>query len=305
MVNYLVRRIGESLALILGVLILVFFMVRLTGDPVGQMLPKEAPPEQREAFAREMGLDQPLAVQFAEYMGGVFRGDFGDSLRQRRPTLEIIGERLPATFELALAALFFAMLVAIPLGLAGGMRPGKPVDVLARGVGLAGQTVPNFWLGMLLIVWFAVDLGWFPAFGRDDLSSIVLPAVALGFAGMGQLVRLTRSSVLEVRKSDYVRTAQAKGLRGRVVSLKHVLPNVAIPIISVMGIQFTYLLGGSVYIEVVFAWPGLGTLLETAIRDTDFPLVQAITIFLSLVAISIHLLTDLLYGVIDPRLRVA
>jgi peptide/nickel transport system permease protein len=305
MANYLVRRIGESLALILGVLILVFFMVRLTGDPVGLMLPKEAPPEQREAFAREMGLDQPLAVQFADYMGGVFRGDFGDSLRQRRPTLEIIGERLPATFELALAALFFAMLVAVPLGLAGGMRPGKPVDALARGVGLAGQTVPNFWLGMLLIVWFAVDLGWFPAFGRDDLSSIVLPAVALGFAGMGQLVRLTRSSVLEVRKSDYVRTAQAKGLRGRVVSLKHVLPNVAIPIISVMGIQFTYLLGGSVYIEVVFAWPGLGTLLETAIRDTDFPLVQAITIFLSLVAISIHLLTDLLYGVIDPRLRVA
>jgi peptide/nickel transport system permease protein len=303
--NYLVRRIGESLALIIGVLILVFFMVRLTGDPVGLMLPKEAPPEQREAFAREMGLDQPLPVQFAEYMGGVFRGDFGDSLRQRRPTLEIIGERLPATFELALAALFFAMLVAIPLGLAGGMRPGRPVDVVARGVGLAGQTVPNFWLGMLLIVWFAVDLGWFPAFGRDDLSSIVLPAVALGFAGMGQLVRLTRSSVLEVRKSDYVRTAEAKGLRGRVVSLKHVLPNVAIPIVSVLGIQFTYLLGGSVYIEVVFAWPGLGTLLETAIRDTDFPLVQAITIFLSLVAISIHLLTDLLYGVIDPRLRVA
>jgi peptide/nickel transport system permease protein len=197
------------------------------------------------------------------------------------------------------------MLVAVPLGLAGGMRPGGPLDLLARGVGLAGQTVPNFWLGMLFIVWFAVDLGWFPAFGRDGPSSLVLPAVALGFAGMGQLVRLTRSSVLEVRKSDYVRTARAKGVAARVVSLRHVLPNVAIPIVSVLGIQFTYLLGGSVYIEVVFAWPGLGTLLETAIRDTDFPMVQAITIFLSLFAISIHLLTDLVYGAIDPRLRMA
>ena len=238
-------------------------------------------------------------------MTGVARGDFGDSLRQRRPTLEIVAERLPATFELALAALAFAVLASVPLGLAGGMRPGTWVDALARGVGLAGQTVPNFWLGMLFIVWFAVGLGWFPAFGRDGFDSIVLPAVALGFAGMGQLVRLTRSAVLEVRRSDFVRTAQAKGVAGARVSLKHVLPNVAIPIVSVLGIQFTYLLGGSVYIEVVFAWPGLGTLLETAIRDTDFPLVQAITIFLSFFAISIHLLTDLLYGLIDPRLRAA
>lgn len=305
MTNFLIRRVGESLALILGVLILVFFMVRLTGDPAALMLPKEAPAEQRAAFAREMGLDRPLPVQFAEYMGGVFQGDLGDSLRQRRPALEVISERLPATLQLAVAALGFAMIVAIPLGLAGGMRPGSAVDLAARAVGLAGQTVPNFWLGMLFIVWFAVGLEWFPAFGRDGLSSIVLPAIALGFAGMGQLVRLTRSSVLEVRKSDYVRTAHAKGVAGRTVSLKHVLPNVAIPIVSVLGIQFTYLLGGSVYIEVVFAWPGLGTLLETAIRDTDFPLVQAITIFLSLFAISIHLLTDLAYGAIDPRLRVA
>lgn len=305
MLIFLVRRTFESILLMLGVLVLVFFMVRLTGDPAALMLPKEAPPEQRAAFAREMGLDRPMPVQFAEYMTGVFRGDLGDSLRQRRPALEIIAERLPATFELAVAALGFAMLVAVPLGLAGGMRPGGPLDLLARGVGLAGQTVPNFWLGMLFIVWFAVDLGWFPAFGRDGPSSLVLPAVALGFAGMGQLVRLTRSSVLEVRKSDYVRTARAKGVAARAVSLRHVLPNVAIPIVSVLGIQFTYLLGGSVYIEVVFAWPGLGTLLETAIRDTDFPMVQAITIFLSLFAISIHLLTDLVYGAIDPRLRMA
>ncbi|MDZ7799789.1 MAG: ABC transporter permease [Trueperaceae bacterium] len=305
MTRYLIRRTGESVLLMLGVLILVFFMVRLTGDPVSLMIPKEAPPEQREAFAQALGLDRPLPVQFVDYMGGVFQGDLGDSLRQRRPNLAIINERLPATLQLATAALAFAMLVAIPLGLAGGMRPGSSLDALARGVGLAGQTIPNFWLGMILIVFFAVELGWFPAFGRDAPISVVLPAVSLGFAGMGQLVRLTRSAVLEVRKSDYIRTALSKGVPSRLVSFKHVLPNVAIPIVSVIGIQFTYLLGGSVYIEVVFAWPGLGTLLEGAIRDSDFPLVQAITIFISLFAISIHLLTDVAYGLLDPRLRLS
>lgn len=287
----------------IGVLILVFFMVRLTGDPVALILPVDAPIEQREAFREAMGLNQPLALQFRDFMGGVVSGDLGDSLRLRQPNLGVILQRLPATIELALAALAFAVLVAVPLGLAGGMNPGSWVDRLARTVGLAGQSVPNYWLGMLLIVFFAVQLRWLPSFGRDSLASLIMPAVALGFAGMGQLVRLTRSAVLEVRSSDFIRTARSKGLRRMLVSAKHVLPNVAIPIISVLGIQFTYLLGGSVYIEVIFAWPGLGSLLETAIRDSDFPLVQAITIFISLFAISIHLLTDLLYGAIDPRLR--
>ncbi len=305
MIGYVVKRVLESVALLLGVLILVFFMVRLTGNPVALMLPQDATLEQRDAFATAMGLDRPVPVQFAEYMWGAVQGDLGDSLRRRQPNLEIIVERLPATVELAGAALLFAMVVAIPIGLAGGMRPGSWIDSVARGIGLAGQTIPNFWLGMLLIVFFAVELRWLPAFGRDGFSSIVLPAIALGFAGMGQLARLTRSAVLEVRKSDYLRTALAKGVPARTVSLKHVLPNVAIPIVSVIGIQFTYLLGGSVYIEVVFAWPGLGTLLETAIRDTDFPLVQAITVFISMFAIVIHLATDLAYGAIDPRLRIS
>ena len=287
----------------LGVLMLVFFMVRLTGDPVSLILPVNAPIEQRQAFREAMGLDRPLAVQFSDFMLGALRGDLGESLRLRQPNLGVILERLPATVELAFAALLFAMLVAVPLGLAAGMNPGSWVDRLARTVGLAGQSIPNYWLGMLMIVFFAVQLRWLPSFGRDSLASLVMPAIALGFAGMGQLVRLTRSAVLEVRSSDFIRTARSKGLRRSLVSAKHVLPNVAIPIISVLGIQFTYLLGGSVYIEVVFARPGLGSLLESAIRDSDFPLVQAITIFISLFAISIHLFTDLLYGAIDPRLR--
>ncbi len=304
MLRYVVRRTLESVLLMLGVLVLVFFMVRLTGDPVSLIIPMDAPTAQREAFREVMGLNRPLLVQFGTYMAGAVRGDLGDSLRRRGvANLDIILERLPATVQLALAALAFAMVVALPLGLFGGMRPGSLVDRVARGVGLAGQTIPNFWLGMLFIVLFAVTLGWLPSFGRDGFASLVLPAVALGFAGMGQLVRLTRSAVLDVRRADYVRTAQAKGMRRWRVSLRHVLPNVAIPVVSVLGIQFTYLLGGSVYIEVVFAWPGIGSLLESAIRDADFPLVQAITIFISLFAISIHLLTDLLYGLLDPRLR--
>lgn len=304
MLRYATRRVLESVLLMLGVLALVFFLVRLTGDPVSLIIPMDAPMEQREAFREIMGLNEPLLVQFWSFMSGAVQGDLGTSLRRRgEANLDLILERLPATVQLALSALAFAVVVAVPLGLAGGMRPGSAVDRVARGVGLAGQTIPSFWLGMLLIVLFAVTLRWLPSFGRDGIASLVLPAVALGFAGMGQLVRLTRSAVLDVRRADFVRTAHAKGLEGLRVSLRHVLPNVAIPIVSVLGIQFTYLLGGSVYIEVVFAWPGLGSLLETAIRDADFPLVQAITVFISLFAISIHLLTDLAYGALDPRLR--
>lgn len=305
MMAFFLRRTFESVLLLVGVLILVFFMVRLTGDPVSLILPPDATLEQRERFREAMGLNDPLVVQFAKFMTGVPQGDLGDSLRLRQPNAELILQRLPATIQLSLAALIFAMVVAIPLGLSAGMSPGSWVDRLARAVGLAGQSIPNFWLGMLLIVLFAVELRWLPSFGRNAPGSIILPAIALGFAGMGQLVRLTRSAVLEIRSSDFIRTARAKGLQRLRVTSKHVLPNVAIPIVSVLGIQFTYLLGGSVYIEVVFAWPGLGTLLETAIRNSDFPLVQAITIFISFFAIAIHLLTDLLYGAIDPRLRLS
>jgi ABC-type dipeptide/oligopeptide/nickel transport system permease component len=306
MLRFAVRRVLESVLLMLGVLVLVFLLVRLTGDPVSLIIPMDAPPEQREAFREILGLNEPLPAQFWGFVSGAVRGDLGTSLRRRGDAnLDIILERLPATVQLALAALAFAVAVAVPLGLAAGMRPGSAIDRVARGVGLAGQTIPSFWLGMLFILLFAVTLRWLPSFGRDGLASLVLPAIALGFAGMGQLVRLTRSAVLDVRRADYVRTAHAKGMTALRVSLRHVLPNVAIPIVSVLGIQFTYLLGGSVYIEVVFAWPGLGSLLENAIRDADFPLVQAITVFISLFAISIHLLTDLAYGALDPRLRQA
>jgi peptide/nickel transport system permease protein len=195
------------------------------------------------------------------------------------------------------------MLVGIPLGLIGGFNPGTAVDSIGRLLALLGQSIPNFWLGQILIVIFAVVLGWLPSFGRDELRSVILPAFVLGLPTMGQLVRLTRSAVLEVRGEDFIRTANSKGLLPWTIYTKHVLRNVAIPLVSVIGVQFGYMLGGSIIIEAVFAWPGIGQLLEQAIGWRDYPLIVAIAVFTSLVVLAINLLTDVAYAVIDPRIR--
>lgn len=284
-------------------LVLVFFTVRLTGDPVGLMVARNATPEQREAFRIAHGLDRPLAEQFLAYLGGALRGDLGKSLRLHLPNTELIMQRLPATMELALAALLLSLVVALPLGIISGVFPGSPLDLLARLIGLAGQTIPSFWLAMILILVFAVNARLFPVFGRDSLQHLVLPAIALSVASMGQMVRLLRSTVLEITRENYIRTARAKGVSEIIITLRHVTPNALIPLVSVVGVNFTYMLGGSVYIETIFAWPGLGTLLNDAISDSDFPLVQAITIFIAAFAIGLNLLTDIAYDLIDPRAR--
>ncbi len=284
-------------------LVIVFFTVRLTGDPVGLMVARNATPEQREAFRVAHGFDRPLAEQFLGYLGNALGGDLGKSLRLHLPNSELIMQRLPATMELALAALLLSLAVAVPLGIVSGVFPGSPMDLLARLIGLAGQTIPSFWLAMILILVFAVNLRLFPTFGRDSPQHLVLPAVALSVASMGQMVRLLRSAVLEVKQEHYIRTARAKGLSEIVITLRHVTPNALIPLVSVIGVNFTYMLGGSVYIETIFAWPGLGTLLNDAINDSDFPLVQAITIFIAAFAIALNLLTDIAYDLIDPRAR--
>ena len=212
-------------------------------------------------------------------------------------------ERLPATMELAAVGLAIAILVGIPLGLIGGFTPGSIVDSLARLLALLGQSIPNFWLALIMILVFAVGLGWFPSFGRDEMKSVVMPAFVLALPVMGQIVRLTRSSVLEIRGEDYIRTAHSKGLEPRTIYIKHVLRNVAIPLVSVIGVQFGYMLGGSIYIETIFAWPGMGQLLQQSIGWRDFPLVQAIAVFTSVVVLALNLLTDVAYAVIDPRIR--
>jgi peptide/nickel transport system permease protein len=199
--------------------------------------------------------------------------------------------------------LLMAVVVGIPLGLVGGFNPGSAIDNLGRFLALLGQSIPNFWLALILILFFAVRLGWFPSFGRDELKSVVLPAFVLGLPVMGQIVRLTRSAVLEIRGEDFIRTARSKGLEPRVIYTKHVLRNVAIPLVSVIGVQFGYMLGGSIYIETIFSWPGMGQLLEQSIGWRDFPLVQSIAVFTSLVVLALNMLTDVAYAVIDPRIR--
>ena len=303
MQRYLISRLLQSMLLLIGVVVLVFFMVRLTGDPARLMVPREATEEQVEAFRETMGFNRPLSVQFFDYFLGVFRGDLGDSLNFRQPSLKLILERLPGTVQLAVTAMGFAIVVAIPLGIIGGTSPGSFVDSIGRSVGLLGQVIPNFWLALILILVFGVQLRWFPTFGRDSLASVVLPSVALGLATMGQLVRLTRSAVLEIRNEDYIRTARSKGLTSLAIAARHVFRNASIALISVIGVSFTYLLGGSVYIETIFSWPGLGNLLDQAIRARDFPLVQAIAIFIAGFAILMSLVTDIMYGVVDPRIR--
>ena len=301
--RYFFSKLIQSLLLLFGVLFLVFMMVRVTGDPAALMLSREASPEQLEAFREEMGFNDPVLIQFNRFMKGAIKGDFGNSLHFKTPALPLVLERLPATVQLASVGLLMAVLIGIPIGLIGGFTPGSLMDSIGRAIALIGQSVPNFWLGLMMILYLGVKLGWFPTFGRDQWNSVIMPAFVLGLPVMGQLVRLTRSAVLEIRGEDFIRTAHSKGLEPRTIYFKHVLRNVAIPLISVIGVQFGYMLGGSIYIEAIFSWPGMGGLLEQSIGWRDFPLVQAIAVFTSLIVLMLNLLTDMAYSIIDPRIR--
>lgn len=303
MQRYFLSKVGQSLLLLFGVVLLVFFMVRITGDPAALMMPREASQEAVQAFRDQMGFNRPLLVQFWDFLTKAMVGDFGKSLHFKTPAMPLVLERVPATLQLATAGLVMAVIVGIPLGLIGGFNPGSLVDSVGRALALLGQSIPNFWLAMIMIIFFGVRLRWFPTFGRDQWNSVIMPAFVLGLPVMGQIVRLTRSAVLEIRGEDYIRTAHSKGLEPRVIYVKHVLRNVAIPLVSVIGVQFGYMLGGSIYIEAIFSWPGMGGLLEQSIGWRDYPLVQAIAVFTSVVVLTLNLLTDLAYAVIDPRIR--
>ena len=301
--RYFLSKLTQSLLLLFGVLFLVFMMVRVTGDPAALMMPRESSPEQIEAFREKMGFNDPLLTQFGKFISRAIVGDFGNSLHFKTSAMPLVVERLPATVQLASVGLLMAMTIGIPIGLVGGFNPGSPTDSFGRFLALMGQSIPNFWLGLMMIIYLGVGLGWFPTFGRDQWNSVVMPAFVLGLPVMGQLVRLTRSAVLEIRGEDFIRTAHSKGLEPKTIYIKHVFRNVAIPLVSVIGVQFGYMLGGSIYIEAIFSWPGMGGLLEQSIGWRDFPLVQAIAVFTSVIVLALNIFTDLAYSIIDPRIR--
>jgi peptide/nickel transport system permease protein len=312
MLKYIISRIVNSIALLFGVLFIVFILLHITGDPVSLMVSRQASPEEIAQLREELGFNRPLVVQFGDFVGGALQGDFGNSFRYRQPAMELVMQRIPATIELATTALLMAILMGVTMGILGGANPGSPLDAAARGLGLLGQTIPTFWLGLILILIFALNLGWFPTYGRETFEvlglhlpdkSIILPAFALSLFTTGQLVRFTRSAVMEVQSEDYIRTAHSKGLGKLRIYLRYILRNAAIPLVSIIGVQFSYLLSGSIYIETIFAWPGLGNLLAEAVSTRDFFLVQATAFFTSFVVIGLHLLTDLIYVLVDPRIR--
>jgi len=304
MTTFLLARLAQSIVVILGVLFLVFIILQLTGDPARLMLSPQATLEDIERVRRQMGFDRPLPEQFLRFLGGAVRGDFGRSLRYTdQPALAIVVERFPATVELALATLAWSIPVALVLGLASAVRRASVSESVAMTTALLGQSMPSFWLGLMLILVFSVNLGLLPSSGRGTFSHLVLPALTLGGFFMARLTRLVRSGLLDVLGQDYVRTARAKGLAERIVVARHAFKNAAIPIVTILGLDVGTLLGGAVITETVFAWPGIGRLAIEAIAVRDFPVVQADVFFIALTFVAINLVVDVLYTWLDPRVR--
>ena len=304
MLTYLLRRILIAVPTLLGVVLLVFLMVRLApGDPAILLAGEFATPETLEAIRTRYGLDRPLPEQFALYLGALLQGDLGESARSRRPVLEELKTYFPNTVVLATAAILVALATGIPLGILAALRQGSWLDLGVMVLALLGVSMPVFWFGLLAILIFSVELGWFPVAGKGTLAHLVLPAVTLGINATALLARLTRGTLVEVLSQDYIRTARAKGLAERVVIFKHALRNALIPVVTVAGLEFGSLLAGAVITETIFAWPGLGQLLVGSILSRDYPVVQGAVLLVAFTFTLVNLMVDLLYAWIDPRVR--
>ena len=288
---------------VFGITLIVFVLVRVSGDPVVLLLPEDAEPWQVEELREALGLDRPIATQYGMYLRDLMRGDFGTSLRySNQAALPIVLERLPATMQLALAALLVAVAISFPLGIVAAVYRNRWPDVTATGFAVLGQAMPNFWLGIMLILLFSVTLGWLPVSGRGGLGSLVLPAFTLGTSHAALLTRLMRSSLLEVLAQDYIRTATAKGLRQHMVVLAHGVRNALLAYVTVLGLQVATLMAGAVVTEQVFAWPGIGLLTIQAIHSRDMAVIQGVVVVAALIVMIANLVVDVLYARIDPRI---
>ncbi|MPQ76087.1 nickel ABC transporter permease [Hydrogenovibrio sp. JE_KL2] len=306
MIQYLVRLVGSLIFISWVVGSMVFFLIHLVpGDPVEVMLGDWASPADADALRHQLGLDLPLFQQYIHYLTGIVQGDFGQSLFYQQPVSELIANRFPYTLQLALLSLLIAVLIAFPLGIWASIRAGKWPDHLAMTVSLVGVSVPNFWLGPMLILAFSIGLSLLPVSGAEQPFSWVLPAITLGTALAAILARMLRASLLEIYHEDFIRTARAKGLSGTAVYGKHALMNAMLPVITVLGLQLGTLLGGAVITEVVFDWPGLGQLLVESIQRRDYPVVQACILIISMAYILVNGLTEVVYAWLDPRIRLA
>ncbi|ETX07978.1 MAG: hypothetical protein ETSY2_08065 [Candidatus Entotheonella gemina] len=302
--TYLVRTVGQLVIVILGISMITFFLLHLTGDPVVMLLPYDAGKEEMERFRVAMGFDQPLYIQYWRFLKGAVQGDFGRSLYMEQSAFLLVWERMPATLLLTVAGMVIAIGVAVPLGIISAVKRYSFIDNLCTIFAISGQAMPIFWLGIMLIIVFAVQLRMLPASGYGTWQHLILPAITLGMFQAPITMRLVRSGMLEVLNQDYVRTARAKGLTENAVLLKHAFKNVCIPVITIVSLQFGQLLGGAIVTETVFAWPGVATKTVDAIRNQDFPVVQAGVFLLAIFIVSVNLLVDVIVGVIDPRIRV-
>ncbi len=304
MLSFILSRLLSMFTVLLGVTTLIFLLIHLVpGDPVQAMLGETATPTDLEALRATLGLDQPLLTQWWSYMTNLLQGNLGHSLYSKEPIFDILVERFPATLELAIAGLLVAVLLAFPLGSIAALRKDTVYDNGAMVFSLLGVSIPNFWLGPMLILLFSLTLGWLPVSGREGPLSLVLPAITLGTALAAILARMVRSTLLEVLNEDYIRTARAKGLCESAVVIHHALRNASLPIITVLGLQLGTLLGGAVITEIIFDWPGVGQLTIESIERRDYPLVQACILLISLSYVLVNTLTDVLYAWLDPRVR--
>jgi peptide/nickel transport system permease protein len=308
MLTYVLRRIVLMVFILLGVSVITFSMMHLVPGNPAEMIAlarygEHLTPETIALVRVELGLDQPVFVQYFNWLTDALQGNLGYSFRTNRPVLDEILTTLPATIQLAIAGMLVALVIAIPVGVISATRRYTPLDNISMLGALLGVSMPNFWLGLLLIMFFSVHLGWLPVFGRGGIEHLILPAITLGTGMAAITTRLIRSSMLEVLNQDYIRTARAKGLKEKVVIYKHALKNALIPVVTIVGLQFAFLLEGAVVVEVIFAWPGIGRLLVDSIFARDFMLIQGCVLYIAALFVVVNLLVDISYAYLDPRIR--
>lgn len=303
MMSYFLGRSIRAVITVFGISVIVFVIARLSGDPTLQLAPEDATAAEIARIRAELGLDEPIWTQYGLFIGHAMQGDFGTSIRYQQPALPLVMSVVPATLQLGFSALLFSIIVGVLLGVVTALKQGTWIDALLRSVAAFNQAAPSFWMGMILILLFSVWLQWLPSSGRLSLEHMILPTVALSLHAIAVIMRLTRSSMLETLSSDYVRFLRSKGVPNRLIIWKHALRNASIPVVAVLGLQLSYLISGAVILETVFNWPGIGRLMVEALNARDYAVIQAGTLVVSVFTVGANLMIDLIFGIIDPRIR--